>query len=129
MANKDDMAVKKQDQASVAVPDERTYIPAVDILEDANSVQLLADMPGVSKDNLDIQIEKDTLQIHGKRPRAFDREGTYAEMPARDYYRAFTLGEDIDRENIAASISNGVLKIVLHKSERAKPRKIQIQYA
>jgi HSP20 family protein len=129
MANKDEMAVKKTDQAQVAVPEEKAYIPSVDIIEDANSVLLLADMPGVSKETLDIQIEKDTLQIRGKRDHSATREGAYVEMPVRNYYRAFTLGDDIDRDAISATMNNGVLKIVLHKSERAKPRKIQIQYA
>ena len=56
-------------------------------------------------------------------------ESHYTEMPKNDYYRAFTIGEEIDREKISAQLTNGVLKVVLPKAERAKPKKIDIKYS
>jgi HSP20 family molecular chaperone IbpA len=75
-----------------------------------------------------VQIDKDTLKITGKRV-PFDETGSsvYAEMPNRDYYRAFTIGEEIDRERITAAMNNGVLKLLLPKSEKSKPKKIEIK--
>lgn len=98
--------------------------------EDKDSVTLYADLPGVAKDGLDVHIDKDMLQIFGRRTaRSTDDAAgaNYTEMPARDYYRAFTIGEEVDREHISAHLTNGVLKVVLPKSERAKPKKIDIK--
>ena len=77
---------------------------------------------------MSLQIDKDTLQIYGKTcgPCAADAEKYYTEFAFKDYYRAFTIGEEIDRDKIAASMNNGVLKLVLPKAERVKPKKIDI---
>lgn len=105
-------------------------VPPVDIYEDQEAVILYADLPGVGKDNLDLQIDKDTLQIYGKAPLdCGEAEKRYSEFSFKNYYRAFTIGVEIDREKIAASMSNGVLKLVLPKAERVKPRKIDITCA
>jgi len=105
-------------------------VPPVDIFEDDEQLTLFADLPGVTKENLNLQIDKDTLQIYGKVTKAQGETDayTYTEFPAKDFYRAFTIGEEIDRDNITASMSNGVLKLVLPKAERAKPRKIEIKF-
>jgi HSP20 family molecular chaperone IbpA len=84
----------------------------------------------VSKEDLSLQIDKDTLQIYGKVPQlSQDAEPRYGEFAFKDYYRAFTIGEEIDRDKITASVNNGVLKLVLPKAERAKPRKIDISFS
>ena len=71
------------------------------------------------------------LEISGKRTLQAEKEteSHYTEMPEKDYYRAFTIGEEIDREKISAQLNNGVLKVVLPKAERAKPKKIDIKYS
>ena len=91
----------------------------------------MADLPGIGKDELDLQIDKDTLKIYGRLKKSMEQNvvNYYTEFPEKDYYRAFTIGEEIDREKIKASINNGVLKVVLPKSERAKPRKIEIKFS
>ncbi len=132
MAEKNSQAVVRKDDVDLASRIRDTLVPQVDICEDKDSVTLYADLPGVAKEGLDVHIDKDTLQIYGRRaPRASDGAsgGNYIEMPARDFYRAFTIGEEVDREHISAHLTNGVLKVVLPKSERAKPKKIAIQYA
>jgi len=131
MADKNTQAVVRKDDAELASRIKDTLVPQVDICEDRESVTLYADLPGVAKDGLDVHIEKDTLQIYGRRSAHAQAAGTgaYTEMPARDYYRAFTIGEEVDRDHISAQLANGVLKVVLPKSERAKPKKIDIKYA
>lgn len=104
-------------------------VPPVDIYEDSENVTLFADLPGVDKDGLDLQIDKDTLHIFGKLPKAQGPtiEQHYTEFPEKDFYRAFTIGDAINKEKITASINNGVLKLVLPKSESVKPKKIDIK--
>jgi HSP20 family protein len=131
MAEKNTQVVRREDDAELASRIKDTLVPHVDICEDKDTVTLYADLPGVAKGGLDVHIDKDALQIYGRRaPRAdAPSGGNYTEMPARDYYRAFTIGEEVDREQISAHLANGVLKVVLPKSERAKPKKIDIKCA
>jgi HSP20 family molecular chaperone IbpA len=131
MAEKNTQSVARQEKAPPAEIVANTLVPPVDIWEDKEGVTLFADLPGVAKEGLDVHVDRDTLKISGKRtvkeePQA---ESNYTEMPARDYYRAFTIGEEIDREKISAQLTNGVLKVVLPRAERAKPKKIAIQYS
>ena len=128
MAEKNTQAVARQDKATPAEIAANTLIPPVDIWEDKEGVTLFADLAGVGKDGLDVHIDKDILMISGKRTAKEETqaESNYTEMPVRDYYRAFTIGEEIDREKISAQLTNGVLKVVLPKAERAKTRKINI---
>ncbi len=104
------------------------FIPAVDILETEHELSLLADMPGVPIENVDIDLEGDQLTIRGTVPRQ-DGPGRVLlkEYAVGDYYRQFTLSNDIDREKIQATIKDGVLKLVLPKSEAVKPRRIEVK--
>jgi len=130
MAAEKEKALAKKDERSLSEIAKGALVPPVDIYEDQDQVTLFADLPGVAKENLSLQIDKDTLQIYGKVSKT-DGEGTadfYTEFPAKDFYRAFTIGEEIDRDKITASMSNGVLKLTLPKAERAKPRRIEIKF-
>jgi HSP20 family protein len=131
MAEKNTQSVARKEEAELTSRIKDTLVPHVDICEDKDTVTLYADLPGVAKQGLDVHIDKDTLQIYGRReiPADAGEGGNYTEMPARDYYRAFTIGDEVDREHIAAHLNNGVLKVVLPKSERVKPKKIAIKCA
>ena len=131
MAERNTQSVARQEQTSPAKTAADTLVPPVDICEDKDGVTLYADLPGVAKDGLDVHIDKDTLQISGKRTGSSESqvEAHYTEMPEKDFYRAFTIGEEIDREKISAQLNSGVLKVVLPKAERAKPKKIDIKYS
>jgi HSP20 family protein len=109
--------------------DSRTYIPSVDIYETNENLFLLADMPGTDESRVNITLEKDILTIEaGVDENIYSqRKATYAEYGIGDYYRQFTLSDEIDREKIEASMKDGVLKVVLPKSEPVKTRKIAIQ--
>jgi HSP20 family molecular chaperone IbpA len=130
MAEKNAQSVTRQEKAGPVEIAANALVPPVDIFEDKEVVTLFADLPGINKEGLEVHIDKGTLQISGKRA-AKDyslAESNYTEMPEKDYYRAFTIGEEIDREKISAHLNNGVLKVVLPKVERAKPKKIDIKY-
>ena len=131
MAEKNTQSIERRDKSSLAETAKSTLVPPVDICEDNDGVTLFADLPGVAKDGLNLHIDKDTLEISGKRSLQAEKEveNHYTEMPEKDYYRAFTIGDEIDREKISAQLNNGVLKVLLPKSERAKPKKIDIKYS
>lgn len=107
----------------------RKVSPAVDIYEKNETLYIVADMPGVAKDGVKLDVDRDVLTISAR----FEGEGflpgkaTYSELAPVEYYRAFALGEDLDPARISATLRNGVLELSLPKAERAKTKKIQIQ--
>jgi len=109
-----------------------TYFqPAVDIFETKDELVLVADMPGVPPDGVDVGLEGDELSIEG-RVRSGEYDGLkplYVEYGVGGYYRRFTLGEMIDREGIKAQMKNGVLVLRLPKAERARARRISVDAA
>lgn len=105
----------------------RIAIPAVDIYENDDSLTLIADMPGVEKGGLDINLEKGTLTIKGQSTIAERGEALLREHAGSRYYRQFRLTEQIDGEKTSAELKNGVLTLVIPKAEAAKPKKIEIR--
>jgi len=105
------------------------FIPAVDIFENVEGTVLLADMPGVEAKDLQISVEEGILSISATvepvECKGYD-EALYG-YRAGDYHRCFTLGEDVDLDKIEAAMKDGVLRLVLPRSERARPRKIEIK--
>lgn len=130
MADKDLQPQEKQEVQSQAESTRNVpvFIPPVDIYESQNALTLLADMPGVSSDKVEIDLDKDQLTIKGSVGLA-EGQGAFLlkEYTVGDYYRQFTLSKAIDREKIEASMENGVLKVVLPKAETLKPRKITVK--
>ena len=105
-----------------------TFVPRVEIWESDDELLLYGDMPGVAPENLDIQFENRELTIHGKVcPRHEGVEFLYGEYGVGDYHRTFTVGEAIDAEKISAEMHNGVLTVHLPKSEKVKPRRIEVK--
>ena len=104
------------------------FVPAVDILENANDITILADMPGVESKNVDIDLRDNQLTIVGKvEPIENEKEvSLYKEFNWGDYSRQFTLSNVIDQAKITAKMDQGVLKLVLPKAEKAKPQKIKV---
>lgn len=102
--------------------------PPVDIYETENEYSLRLDMPGVKKEDISITLNDGKLEIEGKPGDAYrDRTDLrYAEFELADYYRAFSVGHDVDPNGISATTDNGVLAITLRKREEAKPKKIEI---
>ena len=106
-----------------------TYSPNVDIMENQDELLLVADLPGVTPGDIDIKFEQGELTIHARVPQRQDENVNYllAEYGIGDYFRKFTVGEDVNAEAIHAEFCNGALKLHLPKLERAKPRKISVQ--
>lgn len=104
------------------------FRPNTDIYESDDHVVLIADMPGVAPEDVDVTLERGVLSIRGHvRPQAHDGyRRIYTEYGEGDFERVFTLSEDIDRDRIKASHKDGVLTLELPKAAAAKARKIQV---
>ncbi len=106
-----------------------TIVPAVDVFEDPTGITVVADLPGVSKERLDVKVQDGNLVIEAE-ARAPTPDGLrlrHAEMPAPSYFRAFTLGPDFDTAKIEANLQDGVLKLRIPRSEKAQPRRIEVR--
>lgn len=105
-----------------------TMLPAVDVVEDTTGITLYADLPGVPKNKLNVRVEADALNIEGEveLPLAADMEASHAEVYLPRYHRAFTLGQELDRDKVTAEFKHGVLKLHIPKADHAKPRKVAI---
>jgi HSP20 family protein len=103
------------------------YMPTVDIYETDEVLTLVADLPGVDKDDLDVDIKDRVLTITGfvKEPEA-RLKSNYTEYGIGGYTRQFTLGDAIDQGNIGAALKDGVLTLTLPKAERLKRRKVEV---
>jgi HSP20 family protein len=121
----------KTEQAEVVRREEqeRYFQPATDIVETAEGVTLRFDMPGVAKENVDITVDKDMLTIIGRAEPEEAGTAVYRETHVGDYRRQFTLSGDMDPNNIAATMNDGVLTVAVGKAQKAKPRKVQIATA
>lgn len=107
---------------------QRAVLPAVDVFEDATGITLLADMPGVAKDQLELRIEGDALLIEGgMRPlEPAGVEAIYAEVRVPRYRRSFTLSRELDTARIEANLKDGVLNLRIPKQAHAQPRRINV---
>lgn len=130
MADQELQAMEKQAVASETgeFTREGTYFsPAVDIFDTEKELVLLADMPGVDAEHVEIDLREDTLTILGRVPHESDQgQALMEEYKTGNYFRTFRITEIVDRTKITASISDGVLKLVLPKVAKAVPRKIPI---
>lgn len=131
---KDKKKIEKTKQAGDNVVTEKTknavtYIPNVDISETKEGLVILADLPGVGENDVNVSLENDVLSIeaHVTPDTMNGHKLAYREYGIGDYSRAFTINEHIDRDKIEARMKDGVLRIVLLKAESAKPKTIPIQ--
>ena len=109
----------------------RVYVPKVDILSNNEGIVILADMPGVNEQDVDITVEKNVLTINGyvsaQPPAPEGYELAYNEYGVGDFERSFTLSDEIDSSGIEASLSHGVLRIDLPKAPEAQARRITVK--
>ena len=110
---------------------QRAVLPAVDVFEDAGGITLLADMPGVRKEQLELKVEGDALLIEGavqaNTPEGL--EAVYAEVRVPRYRRSFTLSRELDAARIEANLKDGVLRLRIPKQAHAQPRRITVSVA
>ena len=106
----------------------RYYRPRVDIVERDAELLVLADMPGVGANDVDVQFNDGVLTIFGRVAERQPAETEYLsrEYGVGDYYRSFQVSDQIDTQKISADLANGVLTLHLPKAEASKPRKIAV---
>jgi HSP20 family protein len=107
-----------------------SWVPAVDVFEEAGSIRITAEIPGVKSDDIEISLEGNLLTIRGHKQQEAEQRTERVHRYERTYgtfERSFTLPSSVDPENIKANYDNGVLTITLPKSEKAKPRQIEIE--
>ena len=106
-------------------------IPPVDVFEDDSGITLLADLPGVSRDRPGVRVDGETLLIEATAATVGpqDMQLIYGEAQVPSYRRQFTLSRELDATRIDAQLKEGVLRLVIPKSEQAKPRRIEIKPA
>ena len=131
-SNAKEIQVKPKQE--VTSPAEQTkpgmvFTPSVDIFETDRELTLLADLPGVTAENLTIDLRENTLTLTGE-VESFERadeENILTEYETGKYYRQFSLSNVIDQSKIDANLTDGVLRLTLPKVEEAKPRKIEVR--
>src|SRR3954464_7988540 len=104
--------------------------PETDVVETEREIQVHVEMPGLKRDNIEVDVENNVLTIRGEKreERTEGKEGRYhlAERRYGTFARSFVLPRDVDAENIQASFEDGVLVVRIPKSEKARRRKIDI---
>jgi HSP20 family molecular chaperone IbpA len=131
MAESKELKVKEKHE--VTAPAEqmqpgRFFTPDVDIFENEREITLLADMPGVAGEDIEIDLREGVLTVSGEvKPfENSDESDIMIEFEIGKYYRQFTLSETIDQTKIEAHASDGVLRLSLPKAAAAVPRKIKV---
>ncbi|MFW8593568.1 Hsp20/alpha crystallin family protein [Cribrihabitans neustonicus] len=108
-----------------------TFMPPVDIFENGDVTVILADMPGVAPEDMDVTLERHVLTLRGHvrphAPEGYRRITT--EYREGDYERAFTLSDEVDQSKIKAAFKHGLLRLELPRAAEAKPKKISVKAA
>jgi HSP20 family protein len=117
--------VEKKQETTIPA---RLFLPTADIFETDRALTVVLEMPGVSKDNVEVNVDDGILKIEGKIDfsKYEDLRPVYTEYNIGHYSRSFQLSSAIDQEKISAEMRDGVLAVVLPKSERAQPRKVAV---
>ncbi len=122
-----------QDKKEVETKGENTvqaryYVPQADIFETENNLTVVLEMPGVAKDNIEVDLKDDTVSIEGRIDfsKYEEMNPLYTEYNIGHYKRSFVLSNKIDQGRISADLRDGVLTVVLPKAEAVKPRRIEV---
>lgn len=133
----DSTEVAKRDPNALAEREEdrstptMTLLPAVDIIEDRSGVTLWADLPGVTKDKLEVNVHDGNLNIEAEAvvPMPPGLRVQHAEIRQPHFARAFSLSPDLDAAKIEANLQDGVLKLTIPRRDEARPRRIEVTVA
>ncbi len=120
---------QKEENAIEKTRELRTAVPSVDIHENDDEILIHADMPGVQKEDVSVNIDNGTLSLSGIRRVDGKGASTWEEFSDLEYVRSFSVPQSIDVQRVEAELKDGVLKLHLPKSEAAKPRMIEIKAA
>ena len=113
--------VEKKQESTVAL---RSFLPVADIFETDQALKVVVEMPGVAKENVDVGVDNDVLTITGRidLSKYEGLQPVYTEYNIGNYSRSFQISGKVDQDGIKAELKDGVMTLVLPKSERAKPR-------
>lgn len=112
--------------------DERYLVPAVDIYQTPQGLEVLADLPGIKGENLNVNVENGVLTIDARTKSNGDSNGDnylWREFEPRNYWRQFKLSNTVDQEHIQAEFKQGVLRLVLPNVAEKTPRQIEVQWS
>jgi HSP20 family molecular chaperone IbpA len=117
--------VEKKQESTVPL---RSFLPVADIFETDQALKVVVEMPGVAKENVDVGVENDVLTITGRidLSKYEGLQPVYTEYNIGNYSRSFQISSRIDQDGIKAELKEGVMTVVLPKSEKAKARRISI---
>ena len=106
----------------------RTWAPVVDILENDSQLIVRAELPGMDREDINVEVTSESLTISGERKFVESENDKYlrVERPTGQFQRSFTIGVPVQAENAKASYRNGILEVVIPKAEEVKPKKINI---
>ena len=123
----DRTAVTREQQAA----EYAALLPPVDVVEDDTGITLYADLPGVPKEKLSLEVDGDTLVIEGEMDLRMPQgmEATHAEVSLPRFRRVFTLSKELDRDKLQAELKQGALKLHIQKAAHARPRRIEVRGA
>lgn len=114
---------------AAAAPQQPHVVPPVDVYENDNAITLVADLPGATREQLQVRVDGETLVLEAtaaiRGPENMELVYGEAQYPA--YRRQFTLSRELDASRIEAQLRDGVLRLTIPKAEEAKPRRIQVQ--
>ena len=124
----EEQALQKQENQEEKTVAGKFYRPLTDIVETDKSLIVTMDMPGVAKENVNVKVEKNVLEVEGQIDSSpyLNTKPVYTEYNVGHYTRRFTVSNEIDTEKIEASLDDGVLNLILPKKPEAEPRKITI---
>lgn len=111
-------------------PRARTYAAPVDVAENADETVVLVELPGVKKEDVRLTVGEGVLTIEAERKDAELPQGAkqlLRETPRKNFAKSLTIGHEVDSEKISAELRDGILKIILPKSEAARPRTIEVK--
>ena len=127
MSDKKDLVKKSEGEMVESSRDITTVGPVVDIYENEDEILVYADMPGVEKDKVTVNVDNGTLTLSGIRETETKGAAVWHEFGDVEFKRSFSVPQTIDVEKVNAELKDGVLRLHLPKSEAAKPKQIEIK--
>ena len=117
--------VERQQEATVPA---RAFLPPTDIFESDDVLTIVMEMPGVDREDVDVNVENGVLRVEGRLDfsKYEGMQPVYTEYNIGHYRRSFSLSSKVDQDRISAQMQDGVLTLLLPKSEEAKPRRISV---
>ena len=130
MAERQDVATRQPTSAQAQTREEELVLaPPVDVFEDKHGITVQAEMPGVSKERLNVQADRNSLVIEGEVviDMPAETEALYADVRSTRYRRSFVLSGELETERIEANLKDGMLTVRIPKRAEFRPRKIEVR--